>query len=124
MKRPTLLLPLAALLLAAAGCAANVSPIQRAAQTGEILNATGQAVFDLRHAGKVSDAQYRTFYAAWVAACDAQAEFERAAAAATGNGPKAADAERLASKALDDLLLTYHALKAPPPPPATRPANR
>jgi hypothetical protein len=114
-RRPALALLALLLLAAAPGCASNQpTPIQRAAATGELLNAAGRGVVTLRAQGKVSDADYRTFYALWTAACDAQAAFERYARAKALGQPTdltAAEVDRLVATALDRVLLFYAARK-------------
>jgi hypothetical protein len=117
-RHPLVLSLLALLLAAAPGCASNgPTPIQRAAQTGELLNAAGRGVVAQRQQGKVSDADYRTFYALWTAAVDAQAAFERYARAKAMGQPTdltAAEVDRLVATALDRVLLFYAARKPPP----------
>jgi hypothetical protein len=117
-RHPIILPLLAMLLLAAQGCASNgPTPIQRAAQTGELLNAAGRGVVAQRAQGKVSDADYRTFYALWTAACDAQSAFERYARAKALGQPTdltAAEVDRLVATTIDRVLLFYAARKPPP----------
>lgn len=100
-------------MLLVVGCT-DVSPVQRARQSRDMLNAAIRSVQGLRQVGLVNDRDYRRFYGLTILASDAQDKLDDAvvkAARGEANGIDIAALQDAASKALDDTLLLQSAFE-------------